>query len=312
MRMLCTALLACACLLPGCESRRPAPFAQAPVTAQTPAQVVASLNRLYNDVQQNDCREIGTNLPRGHYYCSGIIIRATEDGDYLPWTFSPGAVAQGAASFSWIRRDMHPAVMFRPSGFVVRTVKEAEQTGLPGYDAGMICLYPLDASTSGNRGHNGCAVRQPSVHVFYPQPDVPHRNAAYAWGSCEDIGVTTLGDWLGYTGDMQGGATEDQCSWNADSQSGWNNAIATPVHYPDLSFIWNELLMATVDDGYSLKNYIPAVYLAASSLETGLEPARNFQRKLAAHGNQVPIVRLDLQAAQPFSYHEEDQVIAQQ
>ena len=317
MKVTCLSLALCALLLQGCESARPPhiPISAANALSihaiQSPEEVVASLNRLYDD-QNNDCREIGSNLPRGHYYCSGLLIRATQDGDYLPWTFSPGAIAQGGAAFSWIRKDMHPAMMLNPSGFILRNAREGERYGLPGFDAGLICLYPFDASTSGNLRHNGCGRlnEKPVTQAIYPQPDVPHRNAGHAWGSCEEIGITTIADWIEYTGDLQAGDTHNQCSWNVDSQIGWNNALAIAPQYPSMDFIWNELIMATVDDGYSLKDYIPAVFLYAPSLEAGLEPARNFQRKLAAHGNVVPIVRLDYQAQPPFSYHAQDQIIA--
>ncbi|TDV69870.1 hypothetical protein [Pseudomonas sp. LP_7_YM] len=317
MKMICIHLAFCL-LLQGCSSAPSTPHAPGIATAlqtshiaQSPEEVVASLNRLYND-DQKDCREIGTDLPRGHYYCSGLLIRATSDGDYLPWTSSPGAIAQGGAAFSWIRKDMHPGTMLNPSGFILRNAKEGERYGLPGYDAGLICLYPFDASTSGNMRHNGCGRQgsKPTTQAVYPQPGVPHRNAAYAWGSCEDIGIRTVAEWVEYTGDLQAGDTHNQCSWNVDSQTGWNNALAIAPLYPSLDFIWNELIMATVDDGYSLKDYIPAVFLYAPSREEGLEAARNFQRKLAANGNTVPIVRLDYQARQPFSYHVEDQAIA--
>lgn len=285
---------------------------QASKSVQTPETVVESLNRLYND-DQDDCREIGTNLPRGHYYCSGVLIRATSDGDYLPWTHSPAAIAKGATSFSWVRKDMHPTMMLTPSGFILRNAREGERYGLPGYDAGLICVYPFDASTAGNMHHNGCGriSGKPTIHRVYPQPSIPHHNAAYAWGSCEDIGISTAPEWLDYTGDLSGGDTRVQCSWNVDNQDGWKYAIAIKHQYPTLHFLWNELLMATVDDGYPLKDYIPAVFLYAPALAEGLEPARNFQRKLAANGNSVPIVRLDFQAPRPFSYHAEDQAIPQ-
>lgn len=319
MKMFVKCLIISSLLLTGCESvipQRPTPpvtTAHNPThTAQSSDDLVASLNRLYNDEQQ-DCREIGSNLPRGFYYCSGIIIRATADGDYLPWTHSPGSIERGSASFSWFRKDDHPELMLQPSGFILRNAVEGNRLGLPAFDAGFICLFPKDASTTGNPLHNGCISRfgKPVVHQAHPQPDVPHHNAEFAWGSCEDLGITTLQQWMDYAGDMSGNYyTETQCSWNADSQNGWRNSIAMQAHHPEYDFLWNELLMATVDDGYPLKDQISAVFLNAASYDQGLEPARNFQRKLVANGSYAPIVRLDLSSAQPFSFHQEDQVTA--
>lgn len=317
MRMLISCLIISSVLLSGCDSiGQLVPFRHESTghstarAVQSSDELVAALNRQYNDDQQ-DCREIGSGLPRGHYYCSGIIIRATADGDYLPWTHSPASISRGATSYSWFRKDDHPTLLLQPSGFILRNAVEGKRLGVPGFDAGFICLFPKDASTANNPLHNGCISRfaRPTVDRAHPQPDVPHRNAAFAWGSCEDIGITTLEQWINYTGDMLGAfSTSTQCSWNADSQNGWRNSIAMQAHYPDFDFYWNELLMATVDDGYGLKDLISAVFLDAENHQLGIEAARNFQRKLAANGSYAPIVRMDLSSTLPFSFHQEDQV----
>lgn len=310
MKMLLKNLLITTVLLYGCAAITPSQ-PPAPPTSQSYAPLVESLNRAYNDVQQNDCREIGTNLPRGHYYCTGIIIRATEDGDYLPWTNSPMAMERGSVSFSWFRKDDHPDYPFKGVGFILRNPVEGERLGLPGFDDGFICLFPVDALTGNNRLHGGCVSRfgKPAIHAFNPQPDIPHHNIRFAWGSCEDIGITTLEQWIDYVGDMQGGARGTQCSWNVDSQNGWRNSLAMHAHYPYLDEVWNELLMATVDDGYSRKDYISAVYVDAANYAPSIEAARTFQRKLIANNSYAPIIRLDLASDQPFSFHQEDQII---
>ncbi|MDH0746254.1 hypothetical protein N5D61_07860 [Pseudomonas sp. GD03842] len=312
MKMACFVFIICTALVHGCASvTSPQPPTVANARAEQSEQAAADLNRLFNDVQQNDCREIGTNLPRGLYYCSGVIIRATSDGDYLPWTHSPASMARGSASFSWFRKDDHPTVLLSGSGFIVRNAVESHRLGLPGFDEGFICLFPKDASTGGNVLHNGCISRfaKPVIHQAHLQPDIPHHNARFAWGSCEDAGITSLEQWMDYTGDMLGDySTSTQCSWNVDSQNGWRNSLAMQTHYPLFDFYWNELLMATVDDGYSLKDMISAVFLDVSNYDQNIQPARNFQRKLIANNSYAPILRLDLSSDQPFSFHQEDQI----
>lgn len=332
MKMICTRLVLCAILLQGCQSSLKPPQTQTQTSAsvaiapslrpaQAPEEIVASLNRLYNDDQQNDCREIGTHLPRGHYYCSGILIRATSDGDYLPWTHSPSSIARGSASFSWIRADVQTSMMLTPSGFILRNATEGHRLGLPGYDEGFICLYPFDASTAALMLHKGCGHRKNTVQATYPQPEASHHNALYAWGSCEDIGITTLAAWMEYTllhnpapPTRPVDPTVYICAWNADSQSGWNNAIAAHRLFPDYAFLWNELMMTTVDDGYGLKDYISAIFYDTTYGDNGIEPARNFQRKAYENGNYLPIVRLNFTAPaqERFSLRPEDQAIAQQ
>ncbi|WP_455913183.1 hypothetical protein [Pseudomonas syringae] len=320
MKILITALIVSS-LVTGCQSATPQSPARLETHASYAAQgkqsseaLVASLNRQYNDINE-DCREIGTDLRRGHYYCSGLIVRGTTDGDYLPWTHSPNSMNRGATSFSWIRRDAHPKwSVMRQAGFILRNAVEGHRLGLPGYDAGFICLFPKDAGTGQNVRHNGCVPREPGngVHRVYPQPKATHKNSEYAWGSRESFGITTLEGWIAYTGDMQF-SSSTQCSWNADSQKGWRNSIAMQEHYPLWDIAWNELLMATVDDGYGLKDLISAVFVDSvdsAHYDSGIETARNFQRKLVANGSYAPIVRMDLSSEQPFSYHQEDQVIA--
>jgi hypothetical protein len=320
MKNLITALIVSS-LLTGCQSantQSPAPSeAHASYAAQanqSSEALVASLNRQYND-NNEDCREMGADLRRGHYYCSGLIVRGTADGDFLPWTHSPNSIKRGSASFSWIRRDAHPkwSVMYQ-AGFILRNAVEGHRLGLPGYDAGFICLFPKDAGTGINKGHNGCIANTLGnvVKRVYPQPEATHKNSEYAWGSCESFGITTLEGWIAFTGDMQFDSST-QCSWNADNQKGWRNSIAMQVHYPLWDYVWNELLMATVDDGYGLKDLISAVFVDSvdsAHYDEGIETARNFQRKLVANGSYAPIVRMDLKSGQPFSFHQEDQVTA--
>lgn len=107
--------------------------------------------------------------------------------------------------------------------------------------------------------------------------------------------------------------TNKICSWNVDSQEGWINAIAAHRLFPDYAFMWNELMMATVGDGYDLKDYIPAIFYDAARESSGLEPARSFQRKAYQEGNNIPIVRLDFNAPPDhrFSFRAQDQVIDQ-
>lgn len=176
MKMPCTYLLFLALLLQGCQPHDTL-FSTAPDAAvhpvQAPGDVVASLNRLYVDTQQNDCRELGTNLPRGHYYCSGVLLRGTSDGDYLPWLHSPASIEKGSTSFSWIRADLGTSVTFRPSGFILRNATEGNRLGLPGYDEGFICLYPFDAETGSLTIHQGCGHKVNTIQATYPQPGHP-------------------------------------------------------------------------------------------------------------------------------------------
>jgi len=292
---------------------------------ESPEVVVATLNRLYSD-SQNNCREVGTNEPRGHYYCSGVLIRGVNDGDYPPWSHSPGSIQQGSSSYSWIRQDIYPKdvdrnALLRAQGFILRNPAYGAENRLFAIDAGFMCLFPFDGETGAYPFHKGCAVREPGIQAVYPQPEARHHNAIDAWGSCENSNVRTLAQWYAYykTHFVNIPRHRAQCSWNVDNQQGWNNAIAAfnTLQEQD-GYNWNELLLNVVDDGSVLKKYIAAFYYSHDiRLYPGdpaaLEAARTFQRKLNENGYTVPIVMLDFSAppAQRFSYHPEDQAIAQ-
>lgn len=292
---------------------------------ERPEVVAATLNRLYNDTQ-NNCREVGSNEPRGHYYCSGVLIRGVDDGNYPPWSHSPGSLQQGSSSYSWIRQDVYPKdlnrnALFRAQGFILRNPAYGAENRLFAIDAGFMCLFPFDGETGAYPFHKGCAVRKPGVQAVYPQPEARHHNAIDAWGSCENSNVRTLAQWYAYykTHFVYSPRQRAQCSWNVDNQLGWNNAIAAfnTLQEQD-TYKWNELLLNVVDDGSVLKKYIAAFYYSHDiRLYPGdpeaLEAARTFQRKLNENGYTVPIIMLDFSAppAQRFSYHPEDQAIAQ-
>ncbi|MEB0168977.1 hypothetical protein QN389_17840, partial [Pseudomonas sp. CCC4.4] len=127
---------------------------------QPPADVLEAMNRNYGE-SQNNCREYGTSLPRGHYYCSGVLLRTVDDGNFDPWTYSPSSIALGATSYSWIRQDISNKTLYHPAGLILRNKAEGNSHGLQALDTGFICLYPFDAGTLANpNNHQGCGVRR--------------------------------------------------------------------------------------------------------------------------------------------------------
>ena len=119
--------------------------------------------------------------------------------------------------------------------------------GLPGLESGFIRLYPFNASTSFNNGHKGCGYRGTQTAPSAPtKPD--DDNAAHAWGSCEGLGTTTATQWDKHFQSV-GQQTSRQCSWNIDSQHGWNNMVASREDFPTLQSVWNEILLSNLGDG---------------------------------------------------------------
>lgn len=320
---LIVALLVLSSLLLSCST---VPHSARPVTAPTraqqlperPEETLAAINRRYNLVD-NQCREAVTNELRGHYYCSGVLMRDVANGSFLPWAYSDAEMARGSSSWSWTRRDMVANVQrsFTAAGFILRNPVEGMASGLPALDQGLICLYPLEDDASDNHRHKGCALKSEST-VLYPQPEARHRNQAYAWGQCEGMGIRSIPAWLAlWERDPQLPPwVRPQCSWNADSPEGWSAAISLfntlQNQYGDEVYPWNKLLLDNRgDDGTMLMPYIAAFYYDPFRRCDSLFDAQTFQRRLADSGYWVPVLRMDPRAApeQRFSYRPEDQLL---
>jgi hypothetical protein len=282
---------------------------------QKPDEVLADVLKNYKETI-TDCREYGSNKPRGHYYCSGVLVRTVDDGAFNPWMYSPSSIAIGASSYTWLRRGVVQTTLYHPAGFILRNRIDGIAHRIPALESGFICLYPYDASTSTANGHKGCGYRpalagQPPAAIPSTPIAPTDDNSAYAWGSCDGLGITTARQWdnhfqsVGYQGYRQ-------CSWNIDSQHGWNNMIASRNDFPTLQNIWNEILLNNYGDGGQMPKYIAAFFYDVSKAG-GLAAARNFQVKMNNAGYNVPILRLNFAnaAGDIFSYSAADQAVAQ-
>lgn len=292
----------------------------APITPaaqlQKPEQVLADVIKNYNETT-TDCREYGTNKPRGHYYCSGVLARTVDNGNFNPWVYSPTAIAIGATSYSWLRQDVTQTQLYHPAGFILRNRIDAIAHGLPGLESGFICLYPFDASTSTANGHQGCGYRAARVGQQVKQSeqlapiDVNDDNSKYAWGSCDGLGIVTATQWDNHFQSV-GHTPSRQCSWNIDSQHGWNNMIASRDDFPNLKTLWNEILLNNYGDGGQMPKYIAAYFFDVNKANS-LSIARTFQTKMNAAGYNVPILRLNFLTAPAnrFTYNAADQAVPQ-
>lgn len=124
----------------------------------------------YTETTTN-CREYGSGKARGHYYCSGVLVRTVNDGDFEPWIYSPTALGIGATSYSWMRTDVNISGLYHPAGFILRNRIDAVAHDLPGLESGFVCVYPFDASTSTSNGKKA-AVAEVSARKK-PQSSAP-------------------------------------------------------------------------------------------------------------------------------------------
>lgn len=291
------------------DTQSPTTSAAPQAQLQKPAEVLADVMKNYLETT-TDCREYGTNKPRGHYYCSGVLARTVDDGDFNPWIYGPTAVAIGASSYSWLRQDVTQTQLYHPAGFILRNRIDAVAHDLPGLESGFICLYPFDAGTSTANGHKGCGYR-PARLEDTPPVTVKDDNTKFAWGSCDALGIVTATQWDNLF-QNNGYDRVRQCSWNIDSQHGWNNMIASRDDFPALRSVWNEILLNNYGDGGQMPKYI-AAYFFDMNKANSLAIARKFQVKMNNAGYNVPILRLNFLAAPDarFTYNAADQAVAQ-
>lgn len=295
-----------------------APQASTHVNLSDGPGIAQLLNKNYTETTTS-CTEYGTGKARGYYFCTGVLLRTTDDGAFNPWESSATAIQLKATSYSWIRSDLNTRSFYKPAGFILLNPADVLGGAVPGISypkhtrgSPMVkCVYPFDAYTTRTmtRRNFGCGYEGSSVE----SPDNQE-----AWGSCDSVErFTTAAQWNNKFNSV-GQVNYRQCSWNADKAQNWANSILSHSAYPTGQSSWNEVMLhnggptagsvANVTEGMRLWTvaffYDPA---RAGSLAI----AQSFQRKMTATGKRVPIMRLDFTAAaaQRFQYLASDQVV---
>jgi len=278
--------------------------------------IASLLNKNYNE-DTTSCIDYESKTPRGYYFCTGVLLRTTDNGDFNPWEASPTALQLHATSFSWIRHDLNTAGFFKSAGFILLNPADilAEAVYGPEFPRFGItrntfvkCVFPFDAWTTRtmNRNYDGCDLEGTGLGT--PLMDQP-------WGSCDNrLGFTLASQWDKYFRDA-GQINYKQCSWNADSTTGWEKMIASHNNFTGQSS-WNEVLIynwgpaghESVTEG--MRKWIVAFFYDPARANS-LSIAQIFQRKMAATGKRVPVLRLDFAAAaaQRFQFRTEDQLL---
>lgn len=111
-------------------------------------EIAADLNRRYT--------ETPVSCPDGKpsYYCSGVTLRGTTNGNFDPWDPSPNALRKGSQSFTYMRLDTRITALYRNSGFIFLAPQQwSDKNQKPEY----LCSFPHDAWTDQvGRPAKGC------------------------------------------------------------------------------------------------------------------------------------------------------------
>lgn len=131
-------------------------------------QTADNLNSRYNDPRE----ACDNDTPS--YYCNGVTIRGTDNGNFDPWDPSSIAQAKGSLSFSYLKAVTKITSLLRSSGFIFLPQNEAiAQNKQQEY----LCAYPHDAHTDiVGRLAKGCGLlpraSQPLIDLLIRNPEL--------------------------------------------------------------------------------------------------------------------------------------------
>lgn len=304
----------------GVPDEEPQQTVQAPDSAaalaasEKPEDILHRIIANYGDIRtaNNPCLENKTSNLRGHYYCSGVLVRTVDD-KFDPWSISPRAQALGSTSFSWIRKDnddVKDPRLVLPAGYIIRAPSDAVAAGIEPLDVGWECFYAYDAGTV-SHGLRGCDFENDNVQDNSKQLALNNRNRKDVYGSCAEINVRTEAEW---SQSMSGKRLQLQCSWDPEYPPYWDAMIKVRERFRTWWPFWNEILLknpSNTGDGSKLIPHIDAFFYDIRRVsEGGLATAREMQYRMRlASGKTLPILRLDFKAsaAERFSYVASDQ-----
>ncbi|RMR02466.1 hypothetical protein ALP94_00220 [Pseudomonas savastanoi pv. glycinea] len=250
------------------------------------AAIAAALNARYTDTRAS----CPGNTPA--YYCNGVVIRGTQNGNFDPWNPSAGAIALGGTSFSYMRVDANvtPA---RNSGLIFTSQEKAIAANkIVEY----LCIYVHNASTSGNMRDKGCGMR-------------PRSNIAADLSSCASINVRTLAQWSAHAATLPNAAY--QCSLSTQDASQFQVSIQARanINFP-YKTAWNEVMIATWPP--DIGNRLPIEAFWWNTAKASVAEAKAYQTKFKNKtGLWVPVIRVDVAQlnGRPFSYNAADQAV---
>ncbi len=291
--------------MPAINSVSTGPKAKVQVSLSDGPGISALINKNYNE-DTTSCTEYGTGKARGYYFCTGVLLRTTDNGNFNPWESSPTALQLRATSYAWIRHDLNTSSLYKGAGFILLSPADILAEAVPGLDflrrgglgaTAVQCVYPFDAWTTRtmDRGRFGCDEEGTGLGSTDPYN---------SYGSCDNkLGFTTAQQWNTHFQSV-GQTYHRQCSWNADNAQGWRNMIASHNSFPGRVY-WNEVMLfnwgPTAEAGATAANEMmrrwTVAYFYDQAVAGSLATAKVFQQKMAATGKRVPILRLNFTAA---------------
>ena len=255
----------------------------------TGVETAINLNNRYNDTR--DICEDG----KPAYDCDGVLIRATENGNFDPWNPSNSAITLGGVSFSYMRKDAFVTTVYRNSGFTFFAQQDAIKQNK---EVDYLCIYPYDAWTAQPRRPDaGCGFQPKSAQ------------SSTDLSTCVQVNAETVEGWYAFTSTLT--RQQDQCSLSTQDPGQFATSLKVrakrPANMPDA---WNEILAKVWEQNIPGQLPLESFFYKNAA---GLAEAKAYQQKYAARtgGGWLPIIKLDLtnMNSTPFSYTPADQAI---
>ncbi|UXZ96942.1 hypothetical protein K3169_03240 [Pseudomonas phytophila] len=253
------------------------------------AAIAEAINTRYG----NTATSCAGNTPS--FYCNGVIIRSTQNGNYDPWNPANSAITLGGVSFTYMRADAGVTNLYHHSGFIFAAQADAIAANKA---MEYLCIYSSDAGTlSAGRKDKGCGIRTRSIS----EADL---------SSCTAVNVRTLEQWVTYSTPLT--APSYQCSLSAQDAAQFQVSVEARA-YTALSVWrqWNEIMVTTWPQDTGDKLPLEAFFWK-TNVPASLEEAKTYQTKFKTKtGLWVPVIRLDFTQvnAKPFSYDAGDQAV---
>lgn len=254
----------------------------------------------YSVAAELNARYVNTTMACGDkaaYECSGVVLRITDASTaFHAWNPSPGSIARGGVSFSYVRKDTGPMSRLawdKAQGYIMKALEAPAR-----YPLQVLCAFVADGATYYRPAICGESTLFPSVS----RP-------------CDQQGVLTVAAWVRHFHAVAGGARiQRDCSFNG-SRDQFALTILGREHFDDPGYwqnMHNEIVISTWPQDIPEQLPIQAFfYQLKTGDDSGREGARFFQRDyFRVTGKFLPVVRIVLPIPaidSPFSYLVEDQ-----
>lgn len=213
------------------------------------------------------------------FYCRGVLVRATDVGNFRAWDPSPSAVRGNGVSFSYFRADTKVLRTYKPQGFVIR------ESAAPARQAMNVrCIYPFDGHTGG----------QADICGFRP--------------TCAAKNITSVQAWL----NVYQASPNVSCAFSTSPK---DVHLASDVRSRlNDSYGWNELVLAAWPTGVPQKLPLEAFFYSMASHVPGdgFPGGRLYQLQYFSDtGRTLPLMRFQPMhpQGQLFSYRPDEQAL---